>query len=90
MLYEIVLSCVVFVLYAGCLKKYLKMMCCIFPRVERALVLLCYILSQVERALVSLCYIFRVRNALWYFVLNYFFVVIYLPCDLPVFISKLS
>ena len=45
---------------------------------------------RVEGALALLCYIFRACNALWYFVFNSFCVVIYLPCDLPVFISKLS
>ena len=74
-----------------------------FPRVERALALLCYIFAcgtrfgvivlnfpRMESAMALLCYIFREWNALWYFVLNSFRVVIYLPCDLPVFISKLS
>ena len=46
--------------------------------------------SLVECALALLCYIIRAWNALWYFVLNLFRVVIYLPCDFPVFISKLS
>ena len=44
----------------------------------------------VERTWELVCYIFRAWNALWYFVLNSFRVVLYLPCDLPVFISKLS
>ena len=46
--------------------------------------------TRVEHALELLCYILRAWNALWYFVLYSFCIVIYLPCDLPVFISKLS
>ena len=61
-----------------------------FPRVERTLELLCYIFLHVERALALLCYIFHAWNALWYFVSDTFCVEIYLPCDLSVFISKLS
>ena len=74
-----------------------------FSHVERALALLCYNFAcgthsgvivlyfpRVEGALALLCYIFRACNALWYFVFNSFCVVIYLPCDLTVFISKLS
>ena len=57
-----------------------------FLRVECALALLCYIFPRVERAMPLLCHISRAWNALWYFVLNSFRVVIYLPCDLLVFI----
>ena len=146
-LYEIVLACVVFVLYAGCKKnkktEKQKMMYCIFPRVEGDLVLLCCIFStwnalwyfvlyfsRAWNALWYYCVVFFARgtrsgvivlyfcawnvlwrycvifsargtrsvvivlyfcawNALWYVVLNSFRVVIYLPCDLPKFISKL-
>ena len=75
----------------------------IFLRVARALVLLCCISAfgmragiivlyfpRVQRALLLLCYIFRACNAIWYFGLNSFRVVIYLPCDFTVSISKLS
>ena len=44
----------------------------------------------VECALALLCHIFCAWNGICYFVLNLFRVVIYLPCDFPVFISKLS
>ena len=80
-LYEIFLACVVFMLYAGCEKtkrEKQKMMCFIFPHVERALVLLCCILRawdvlwrycviflRVEHALALLYYIFpHVERAL--------------------------
>ena len=42
-----------------------KKMCCIFPRVERALIFCVIYFLQVEYALVLLCYIFCVWNALW-------------------------
>ena len=44
----------------------------------------------VECDLALLCHIFCAWNGICYFVLNLFRVVIYLPCDFPVFISKLS
>ena len=48
-----------------------------FTRVERALSLLCYVYPRMEHALALLCYSFRTWNALWYFVFNSFFFVIY-------------
>ena len=90
-------------LYLSCVDSALELLCYIFyacgtrsgvivlyfPHVERALELLRYIFLCVERAMALLCYIFRTLNALWYFMLDSFCVVIYLPCDFSVFISKL-
>ena len=45
-------------------------MCCIFPRVERALMFCVIFFLHVEHAQVLLCCIFRAWNALWrYFVI---------------------
>ena len=48
-----------------------KMMCCIFPRVEFALVLYVIYFPRVELALVFCVIYFRVWNAIWYFVLYF-------------------
>ena len=61
-----------------------------FPCVECALALFRYIFPRVERTLALFSYISRAWNALWYFLLISFGVVIYSPCDLTMFISKLS
>ena len=67
-LYENVFSCVVFVLYDDCKnknKERKQMMCCIFPRVERALVFSVIFFPFVESSLVLLCCIFSAGNTPW-------------------------
>ena len=80
-LYEIVLACVVFVLYAGCKKKQKDKTVLYFSAHGTRSGILCYIFCawnalwyycviyfpRVECALELLCYIFCAWNALWYY-----------------------
>ena len=85
-LYEIVLACVVFVLYAGCKKKQKDKTVLYFSAHGTRSGILCYIFCawnalwyycviyfpRVECALELLCYIFCAWNALWYYCAIYF------------------